>query len=98
MAVDFYEDSVFKGATFADLQQGAGPLIVINASDLGGGVRFSFLQEYFDLLCSDLASFPVARAVPPRRPCRCCLRRLRWRTTPAVKGQGAAGCRMHSST
>ena len=63
MAVDFYEDSVFKGATFADLQQGAGPLIVINASDLGGGVRFSFLQEYFDLLCSDLASFPVARAV-----------------------------------
>lgn len=63
MAVDFYEASVFKGATFADLQKGPGPLIVINASDLGAGVRFSFLQEYFDLLCSDLATFPVARAV-----------------------------------
>jgi NTE family protein len=27
------------------------------------GVRFSFLQEYFDLLCSDLLSYPVANAV-----------------------------------
>lgn len=62
-AVEFYEDSVFKGATFADLGRQPGPLIVINASDLGGGMRFSFLQEYFDLLCSDLSSFPVARAV-----------------------------------
>ena len=29
----------------------------------GYGVRFSFVQEYFNLLCSDLSSFPVARAV-----------------------------------
>jgi NTE family protein len=26
-------------------------------------VRFSFVQEYFNLLCSDLSSFPLARAV-----------------------------------
>ena len=39
------------------------PLIVINASDLSHGVRFSFIQEYFDLLCSDLSTYPVARAV-----------------------------------
>ena len=26
-------------------------------------MRFSFVQEYFDLLCSDIASFPVARAI-----------------------------------
>lgn len=26
-------------------------------------MRFSFLQSYFNLLCSDLSSFPVARAV-----------------------------------
>lgn len=39
------------------------PLILINASDLAYGVRFSFVQEYFNLLCSDLNSFPVARAV-----------------------------------
>ena len=63
MAVNYYEEKVFKGATFADLQRSEGPLIVINATDLGRGVRFSFLQDYFDLLCSDLSSFQIARAV-----------------------------------
>jgi NTE family protein len=63
MAIDYYEKEVFREATFADMKQRGGPLILINASDLGYGVRFSFVQEYFNLLCSDLASFPVARAV-----------------------------------
>lgn len=63
LAVDLYERSVFEGATYADLLRRDGPLIIINATDLGSGVRFSFLQDYFDLLCSDLSSFPVARAV-----------------------------------
>jgi NTE family protein len=64
MAVRYYEEAVFHGATFADLKKRRGaPLILINASDLGYGVRFSFVQEYFNLLCSDIASFPVARAV-----------------------------------
>ena len=63
MAIDHYDDTIFNGATFADILRQSGPAIVINASDLGYGVRFSFLQEYFDLLCSDLSSFPVARAV-----------------------------------
>jgi len=63
MAVKLYEKRVFKGATFADMHREGAPLILINASDLGYGVRFSFVQEYFDLLCSDLSSFPVARAV-----------------------------------
>ena len=63
MAVKLYEEHVFHDATFADMQRPGAPLILINASDLGYGVRFSFVQEYFDLLCSDLNSFPVARAV-----------------------------------
>jgi NTE family protein len=63
MAVKFYEEALFRGATFADMKRDGGPLIVINASDLGYGVRFSFVQEYFNLLCSDISSFPVARAV-----------------------------------
>ena len=63
MAVKIYEKEVFHGATFADMQREGAPLILINASDLGYGVRFSFVQEYFDLLCSDIATFPVARAV-----------------------------------
>ena len=63
MAVKLYEKEVFHGATFADMNREGAPLILINASDLGYGVRFSFVQEYFDLLCSDINSFPVARAV-----------------------------------
>lgn len=58
-----YDASIFKGATFADLQRRNGPLIVINASDMEGGIRFAFLQEFFDLLCSDLGSYPLADAV-----------------------------------
>ena len=63
MAVELYEKDVFHGSTFADMNREGAPLILINASDLGYGVRFSFAQEYFDLLCSDINSFPVARAV-----------------------------------
>jgi NTE family protein len=63
MAVDLYEKTVFHNKTFADMQRQDGPMILINASDLGYGVRFSFIQEYFNLLCSDINSYPVARAV-----------------------------------
>jgi NTE family protein len=62
-AAALYDTTIFKGATFADLQRRAGPLIVINASDLEGGTRFAFLQEQFDLLCSDLRHYPIADAV-----------------------------------
>ena len=62
MAIRYYNDTVFHNATFSDFKK-EGPLIVINASDLGHGVRFSFIQEYFDLFCSRLDDFPVARAV-----------------------------------
>lgn len=62
-AVDYYQEHVFKGATFADLLAADGPMIIINASDLSAGIAFWFLQEYFDLLCSDILDFPVSRAV-----------------------------------
>lgn len=62
-AIDYYNEILFHDATFADMIQPDRPMIVINASDLAYGVRFSFIQDYFNLLCSDLRSFPVARAV-----------------------------------
>ncbi|NOQ78891.1 MAG: patatin-like phospholipase family protein [Gammaproteobacteria bacterium] len=62
MAIRFYNDTVFHNATFSDFKKD-GPLIVINASGLGNGVRFSFIEEYFDLFCSRLDNFPVAKAV-----------------------------------
>jgi NTE family protein len=39
------------------------PLIAVNATDIAYGISFSFTQPYFELLCSDLSNFPVARAV-----------------------------------
>ncbi len=62
-AAQLYGRSIFHGARFADLQERDGPLVIINASDLESGNRFAFLQGYFDLLCSDLLSYPVADAV-----------------------------------
>jgi len=62
-AIDYYNEILFHDATFADMMQPNRPMIIINASDLAYGVRFSFIQDYFNLLCSDLRFFPVARAV-----------------------------------
>jgi len=63
MAIEYYDKLLFHGDRFSDFQTVDGPLIIINATDLGAGVRFSFLQEYFDLICADLSTFPVSRAV-----------------------------------
>lgn len=62
-AVKYYDKKLFHGATFADLKKQNGPMVLINASDLSYGVRFTFIQEYFDLLSSDIATFPISRAV-----------------------------------
>jgi len=62
-AIEYYQKEIFHDATYADMLKPGRPLIVINASDLAYGVRFSFIQEYFDLLCSDLLTYPVANAV-----------------------------------
>ena len=58
-----YDRTMFHGATFADLQKLGRPVVAINATDLAYGSPFMFTQENFDLICSDLARFPVARAV-----------------------------------
>lgn len=63
VAVNYYDKHIFRGSTFADIHANDGPLIEINATDLGNGERFTFTQQQFDMLCSDLDSFPVARAV-----------------------------------
>ncbi|MDM0108875.1 patatin-like phospholipase family protein [Variovorax sp. J22R24] len=55
------DQALFKGITFGQMQ--GRPRVVLGATDLSTGARFEFTQNYFDLLCSDLSSFPVARAV-----------------------------------
>ena len=63
MAVNYYDRTIFHGATFADIPLDKRPFIEINATDLSTGAHFSFAQGYFDVLCTDLLQFPVARAV-----------------------------------
>lgn len=63
MAVNYYDRTIFNGATFADIPLDQRPFIEINATDLSTGAHISFTQGYFDLMCTDLSSFPVARAV-----------------------------------
>jgi NTE family protein len=62
LAVEYFNKHVFHGHTFADMQQQR-PFILLNATDMGIGSQFSFVQGYFDLICSDLSQVSVARAV-----------------------------------
>ncbi|MHC1730312.1 MAG: patatin-like phospholipase family protein [Syntrophobacteraceae bacterium] len=62
LAADYYNKHVFEGKTFGDLLARKEPMIVINATDMIHGTRFSFVQDMFDVICSDLSAFPVARA------------------------------------
>ena len=64
MAVDLYNKLIFEDKTFADLADRKDrPFIIINATDMAIGTRWEFTQDQFDLICSDLSKFPVARAV-----------------------------------
>lgn len=58
-----YDRTMFHGATFRDLTARGRPLVAIGATDLAYGNSLLFTQETFDLICSNLEDFPVARAV-----------------------------------
>jgi len=60
---EVYDRLMFHGATYADLLRQGLPVISVDATDIANGIAFSFTQPTFDLICSDLSSFPVARAV-----------------------------------
>jgi len=62
IAEKIYDKHFFKGHTFEDMPR-KWPFIVINSTDMSRGTTFSFIQEDFDLLCSDLNDVKVARAV-----------------------------------
>lgn len=61
-AAKLYDDILFHGATFADLDRGDGPFIIASATDVASGARVAFHQGMFDVLCSDLNSIPLSRA------------------------------------
>lgn len=64
LMADIFDELLFEGATYGDLLRGpARPFVTLTATDMAAGIRFEFVQEQFDLLCADLARFPLARAV-----------------------------------
>ncbi|MFO0795471.1 MAG: patatin-like phospholipase family protein [Candidatus Brocadiaceae bacterium] len=62
LASEYYNKHIFEGATFEDMLKMQGPMIFINATDMVHGTRVAFTQDAFDLICSDLSTFPVSRA------------------------------------
>jgi NTE family protein len=62
LSAEYYDKHIFERGTFGDMAARKGPVIVINATDMSYGTRIGFTQDMFDLICSDLSRFPVARA------------------------------------
>ena len=62
-ASDYYDEILFRGATFADLaKQRGNPIAIVSATEISSNARLTFDQNTFDILCSDLASVRLARA------------------------------------
>ncbi len=63
LAAKYYDKILFKHATFQNLTSNNSPYLVINGTDVDTGTRISFTQNFFDLLASDVSSYPLSRAV-----------------------------------
>ncbi|MFO1311062.1 MAG: patatin-like phospholipase family protein [Burkholderiales bacterium] len=62
LAADLYDEILFNGATFGDLDRGDGPLIMASTTDISTGARIVFTQNIFNVLCSDLNAVRLSRA------------------------------------
>ncbi|MBK7592143.1 MAG: patatin-like phospholipase family protein [Betaproteobacteria bacterium] len=62
LAAEYYDEILFDGATYADLLTKQAPVAIANGTDISTGFRFSFFQNDFDLLCSDLNKVRLSRA------------------------------------
>ena len=62
LAARLYDEILFNGATYGDLDRGDGPFIMVSTTDISNGGRVVFSQNIFNLLCSDLNAVPLSRA------------------------------------
>ena len=60
IAADYYNKHVFDEKTFNEIS--SYPVLWVNSTHLALGIRFTYTQDYFDLLDSDLNKFPVGFA------------------------------------
>ncbi|MCH4565122.1 patatin-like phospholipase family protein [Halomonas sp. EGI 63088] len=64
IADEVYQDLLFDDADFGDLTaRGRKPFLLINATDMAKGSRFTFVQSQFDPMCADLDRVTLSRAV-----------------------------------
>ncbi|TAG13817.1 MAG: patatin-like phospholipase family protein, partial [Rhodobacterales bacterium] len=59
----YLDDTLFNGATFADLRKASRIKTWINATDMANNTPFLFSPETFDALCSDLSKVRLSEAV-----------------------------------
>jgi len=62
LAAEYYNRLIFRKKNFGDLRKDA-PYIIINATDLSIAHGFAFTDYHFSWICSDLRTYPIARAV-----------------------------------
>jgi len=62
LAAELYDEILFNGATYGDLDRGDGPFIMVSTTDISNGGRVVFSQNIFNLLCSDLDAVRLSRA------------------------------------
>jgi NTE family protein len=62
LADAYYDARIFDRRRFAGLPRKR-PFIILNATDIGRGAQFSFTQEHFDRVCSDLDGVRVSSGV-----------------------------------
>ena len=64
LATDFYDKEIFHAVRYADLiSRNKKPYLMVNATDMSLGSRFTFEQAQFDPMCADLGGVGLARAV-----------------------------------
>jgi NTE family protein len=62
LAAELYDEILFHGSTFADLEKAGGPAIVVSATELTSGARMLFIPQNFDVMCADLSRIRLSRA------------------------------------
>jgi NTE family protein len=62
LAAEYYDEILFNGATFGDLDRGDGPFVVPSATDISSGGRVPFNQNLWNVMCADLDGVKLSRA------------------------------------
>ncbi len=89
LLAEYYDEKLYLGKTFADMQANM-PTIIINTTDISTGQPFAFTKQNMQWICSNLADYPVSRAVAASSAVPGAL-------TP-VKLKNYAGCNEHNKS